>query len=262
MIKKIFLLLIFVMVLFFCNGCKKTEKPITDDLKTILNRGNIIVGVKTDSYPFGYTDKKGHYLGYDPTLARLIAKGLFGSERKVKFVPVTATNRMMQLYSGDIDMIIATMSVTPKRQELLDFSQSYYTAGQAILVRNDSKIKSIKDLNKKRAIIVFGSTSEMSLRAAVPHVQIIGYKTYTQAYNALKAGRADAIVSDDTILLGFALKDNSLKLLPKRYSKEPYAVAFRKGPESKNLVNAVNEIIKSETKSGHLKEVQKNLGIK
>lgn len=261
MLKKIFILLLLVITTI-CSGCKKREQPVADDLNTILNRGHIIVGVKTDSYPFGYIDKKGHYLGYDPALARLIAKGLFGNERKVKFVSVTPSNRMMKLYSGDIDMIIATMSVTPKRQELLDFSQSYYTAGQAILVRNGSKIKSIRDLNKQKAIIVFGSTSEMSLRAAVPHVQIVGYKTYGEAYKALKMGRADAIVSDDTILLNYALKDNTLKMLPKRYSKEPYAVAFRKGPESKNLVNAVNEIIKIETKNGNLKSIQKNLGIK
>ena len=261
MIKKIFLLLCLV-VMIFCCGCKKQEKPVADDLKTIMNRGYIIVGVKTDSYPFGYLDKHGKHLGYDPTLARLIAKGIFGSERKVKFVPVTATNRMMKLYSNDIDMIIATMSVTPKRLELLDFSQSYYTAGQAILVRKGSSIRNIKHLNKHKVIIVFGSTSEMSLRAAVPNVQIVGYKTYSQAYQALKAGKAEAIVSDDSILLNYALKDDTLELLPKRYSKEPYAVAVRKGPESKHLLSAINEVIRTETRNGNLKKIQKNYGIK
>lgn len=116
-------------------------------------------------------------------------------------------------------------------------------------------------MNGKRAIIVFGSTSERSLRSAVPNVGILGYKTYTDAYNALKKGRADAIVSDDTILLGLALKDNSVVLLPKRYSKEPYGVAFRKGAESKNLIKAVNNIIDIETRNGNLKKIQKTFGI-
>ena len=97
---------------------------------------------------------------------------------------------------------------------------------------------------------------------AVPGVGVIGYKTYIDAFNALKKGKADAIVSDDTILLGLALKDDSVELLPKRYSKEPYAVAFRKGPESKTLINAVNNIIKIETKNGNLKKIQESYGIK
>ncbi len=93
-------------------------------------------------------------------------------------------------------------------------------------------------------------------------MQIRGYKTYPDAFRALKEGKADAIVSDDTILLGLALKDKSVKLLPKRYTKEPYAVAFRKGPESKDLIRAVNQVIEIETKNGNLKKLQKNFGIK
>ena len=117
-------------------------------------------------------------------------------------------------------------------------------------------------MNGKRAIIVFGSTSERSLRAAVPNVGIRGYKTYTEAFTALKNGKADAIVSDDTILLGLALKDDSVELLPKRYSREPYAVAFRKGAESKDLINAVNNVIDLETRNGNLKKIQESFGIK
>ncbi len=261
MLKKILSLLFLVMIV--CCGCgKKSEEPQVNTLNEITKRDKIIVGVKTDTYPFGYYDEKGHFAGYDATLARLIARGILGSDKKVKFVPVTASDRMMKLYSGDIDMIIATMSVTPKRQEILDFSASYYTAGQAVLTRQNSKIKTLRDLNGKRAIIVFGSTSESSLRTAVPNVGIVGYRTYTEAYKALKAGKADAIVSDDTILIGLALKDKSVKLLPKRYTKELYAVAFRKGAESKDLIRAVNKVIEIETKNGNLKKIRKSFGIK
>jgi putative glutamine transport system substrate-binding protein len=260
MLKKIFSLLILITLV--CTGCaKKQDEPIANDLQTILKRDNLIVGVKTDTYPFGYIDEKGHFAGYDAALGRLIARGILGSDKKIKFVPVTASDRMMKLYSGDIDMIIATMSVTSKRQEILDFSTPYHFAGQALLVKKGSDIKALKDLSGKRAIIVFGSTSEKSLRTAVPNVGIIGYKTYTDAYKALKAGKGDAIVSDDTILIGLSLKDNSVELLPKRYTKEPYAVAFRKGAESKDLLRAVNNVIEIETHNGTLKEIEKTFGI-
>lgn len=259
MFKKIILLLVFIM-LISC-GCGKKEEALTNDLNAIINKDRIVVGVKTDAYPFGYYDEKGHISGYDAALARLIARGILGDDKKVKLVPVTSSDRMMKLYTRDVDMLVATMSVTPKRQEILDFSNSYYTAGQALLVRKGSDIKSLKDLSGRSAIIVFGSTSEKSLRMAVPNVGIRGYKTYTDAYRALKSGKADAIVADDTILIGFALKDNDVVLLPKRYSREPYAIAFRKGAESRDLIKAVNNVISIETRNGHLKQIQKSFGI-
>lgn len=256
------ILSLIILLMLVCTGCgQKQQVPVANDLNAIIKRDVIKVGVRTDTYPFGFLDKKGSHTGYDPALARLIAKGILGSEKKVKFVKVTAADRMMKLYSGDVDMIIATMSVTPKRREILDFSNSYYTAGQALLVKKGSKIRKLQDLNKKRAIIVFGSTGEASIRSAVPSIGLIGYKTYPEAVRALKSGKADAIVSDDTILLGIALNDSSLELLPKKYSREPYAVAFRKGPESDDVINAVNYVIENATRNGTLKQIQKTFGI-
>ena len=248
--------------MFVCCGCGKKGEKSVDNLDMIINRGEIIVGVKTDAYPFGFQNAKGEFLGYDVELAKLIARGLLGSESKIKFVPVSAYDRMIKLDSHEVDIIIATMSVTAQRQQILDFSIPYYTAGEALLVKKDSKIKGLRDLRNKRAIIVFGSTSERSIREAVQNVGIIGYKTYTDAYEALKQGKGDAIVADDAILYGFAYKDNNVVLLPKRYTKEPYAVAFRKGNESKQLIKAVDEIINTETRNGNLKRIQTKFGIK
>ena len=261
MYKKIILLLIFV-IFIFC-GCSKPEKePVENTLDNITKRGNVVIGIKTDAYPFGFKDKYGKYTGYDIDLANMIGETIFGKKGKVKFVPVTASDRMMKLFSEDVDMIVATMSVTPSRLQILDFSDPYYIAGQALLVRRGSKIKGIRDLNGKKAIIVFGTSSESSLRAAIPNVTIIGYKTYNEAVKGLKQGKADAIVSDDTILIGLSLKDSGLVLLPKRYSREPYAVAFRKGQESEDLVRLVNNVINESARNGTLKKLQKNYGIK
>ncbi len=260
MLKKI--LTVFLLVMFICCGCGKKKGTVESDLNKIVKKGVLTVGVRADAYPFGYKDEKGKYLGYDPAIARLIARGILGDEKKVKFVTVTASDRMMKLYSGDVDIVIATMSVTPKRRQILDFSDPYYIAGQALLVKKGSRVRSLQDLDKKRAIIVFGSTSENSLRKAMPTIGIVGYKTYEEAYRALKKGKAEAIVSDDTILLGMALKDPTVELLPKRYTREPYAVAFRKGKESKDLIRAVNFIIETENKNGNLKKIRENYSIK
>jgi len=261
MYKKIVLLLVFVMFIF-CGCAKPQKEPIASTLDTIMKRGNVIIGVKTDTYPFGFKDKNGKYAGYDVDLANMIGEAIFGKKGKVKLVSVTASDRMMKLFSEDVDMIVATMSVTQARLQIMDFSNPYYVAGQSVLVRKGSKIKGLRDLNGKKAIIVFGTSSESSLRAAVPQVSIVGYKTYSEAVKGLKQGKADAIVSDDTILIGLSLKDGSLVLLPKRYSREPYAVAFRKGRESEDLVRIVNNVIDDASRNGTLQKLQKNYGIK
>ena len=257
--KKIVLALLFLCLI--CCSCGK--KPvINDDLTTITQRDRLIVGIRNDAPPFGFKDKNGFTVGYDADLARLIAKGILGDEKKVEFVPVTASNRIMKLNSGEVDCLIATMSITTQRQQFLNFSTPYYMAGQAILVRSSSKATSLRDFTGKKLIIVFGSTSEKNLRSNVPEVTVIGYKTYNDAYNALKNGKADGIVADDTVLLGFSTNDKSVKLLPKRYSKEPYAVVFRKDDASINFTNKVNYIVENLQSTGRLNRLQETWKIK
>ena len=257
--KKIVLALLFLCLI--CCSCGK-KSVINDDLTTITQRERLIVGIRNDAPPFGFKDKNGFTVGYDADLARLIAKGILGDEKKVEFVPVTASNRIMKLNSGEVDCLIATMSITTQRQQFLNFSTPYYMAGQAILVRSSSKATSLRDFTGKKLIIVFGSTSEKNLRSNVPEVTVIGYKTYNDAYNALKNGKADGIVADDTVLLGFSTNDKSVKLLPKRYSKEPYAVVFRKDDASINFTNKVNYIVENLQSTGRLNRLQEKWKIK
>lgn len=257
--KKIVLALLFLCLI--CCGCGK-KAPAKDDLNAIIQRDKLIVGIRNDAPPFGFKDKDGFTIGYDADLAKLIAKAILGDEKKVEFVPVTASNRILKLNSGEVDCLIATMSITAQRQQILNFSSPYYMAGQAILVKNSSKASSLRDFSGKKLIIVFGSTSERNLRSNVPEVTIIGYKTYQEAYNALKAGKADGIVADDTILLGFSTNDKSVKILPKRYSKEPYAVVFRKDEASSNFNSKVDYIIENLQSSGKLNRLQEKWKIK
>jgi putative glutamine transport system substrate-binding protein len=148
------------------------------------------------------------------------------------------------------------MSITDQRLQILDFSSPYYIAGQAILTRKSSKCTYLKDFEGKKLIIVFGSTSENNLRTNVPEVEVLGFKNYSDAFNALKSGKAEGIVADDTILYNLARHDNSVKILPKRYSQEPYAVAFRKENESIRLMREVDYIIDQLQSTGKLNKMR------
>lgn len=257
--KRIILVLLF-MCLFF-SGCGK-KKAVSDDLSRIEQRGKIVVGVRGDASPFGFRDKNGVLSGYDIDLAKILAENIIGNSSAVEFVPVTAANRIMKLNSGEVDCLIATMSITNQRQQILDFSIPYYMAGQAIMVRSSSKASSLRDFEGNRLIIVYGSTSERNLRSNVPEVTVLGYKTYHDAYNALKSGKAEGIVADDTVLLNYALHDKSVKLLPKRYSKEPYAIAFRKGQQSARLISKTNYVLDNLQRTGKLNRLQEKWKIK
>lgn len=258
---KKFVLSILFLCLVLC-GCAKKQSKHFDTLDKITQRDKLIVGVRNDTAPFGVVDKNGNIVGYDIDLAHIIAKSILNDENKLELVPVTASNRIMKLNSGEVDMLIATMSITSQRQQILDFSTPYHVAGQAILVKNTNKATSLRDFVGKKLIIVFGSTSENNLRTNVPEVNVLGFKNYQDAFNALKLGKADGIVADDTILYNLALKDKSVRILPKRYSQEPYAVALRKENESARLLKSIDYTIENLQSSGKLNKMRAKWGIK
>lgn len=252
--KKIVLLLI--MICFILCGCKKQEEPVQDVLSIIKSRDKIIVGVRDDTAPFGFRDNKGNLTGFDVDLAKITAKYLLGSEEKVELVPVTAQNRIMKLNSGEVDILIATMSTTWQRWQLVDFSNPYFIAGQAIMVKKSNPAMGLRALKGKKLSVVYGSTGEENLRKNIPDVEVTGYKNYAEAFQALKAGKVEGIFADDTILYGLANHDNSVKILPARYSEEPYAIAARK-ENSKELIEKINYIIENLQNTKQLDKLEK-----
>lgn len=255
MIKKALLCLIMASV-FVLTGCAKKEDK-KDTLLEIKKRGELIVGVKYDSKPFGFVEN-GKLQGYDIDMAHLIAKRIFGNERLVRFVEVNAQNRISKLNSGEVDMLIATMSINPQRAEVIDFSLPYYYAGQALMIRKGTAIKSVGDLNGRRVIIVLGTTGEKNIRYLAPEVILQGYKTYQDGFDAFLNRKAEAMTTDDSILAGFVMDHPEFTILPQRYSQDAYGIAFRKGPENASLkaeVNAAIGELRRKGKLNHLKSI-------
>ena len=236
--------IIFLLMVCFYFFILKPEKYVENDLyEDILQRGVIKVGINIDSKPFGFTNENGDIVGYDADLAHYIAQYILNNRDCVEFIPVTPANRMLKASTGEIDIIIATMTITPQRREIIDFSIPYDTAGQAVLVNASSKVTSISDLGGLNVGVIWGTTAEKNLINLVPTANILGFKSYQEAYSALKTGKINAITSDDTILSRFAIEDKEVKLLPKRYSREPYGIGFRKGKGSQKLKQNIDNAI-------------------
>ena len=252
--------LLFIFVCFFLiiglTGCIKNESE-KNLLKTVRERGKLVIGVKYDSKPFGFIDKDQILKGFDIDLTREIAKRILGDENAVEFQQVTSSNRIFSLTSGTVDLVAATMTITPKRQRIIDFSRPYYIAGQAIMLPKKSSIKTLKDLSNKRVIIVLGSTSEINIRQLVPDVKILGFRTYTDAFYALKAGRGDALTTDDSIIYGFMSEDPNFKILKERLTKEPYGIGFKKGEGTQSFQDNVDSALEQIMQDGTMASLQR-----
>ena len=259
----IILILIFIclVVIHFLLAPPKDEFAYTDLYDEIQSRGKIKVGINTDSKPFGFINESGRIVGYDVDLAKYIAQYIVKSPERLEIIPVTPSNRLIKASTGEVDIVISTVTITPQRQEVVNFSIPYDIAGQAILVSSNSSISSMSDLAGQTVGVIFGTTAEKNMKSLVPTANLRGFRTYQNAYKALKAGKINAITSDDTILSRFAIDDSSVKLLPKRYSNEPYGIAFRKGESTAKLKENLDFAIKDLQQKNVIPRLRKTWGV-
>lgn len=212
---------------------------VAGTLEEVKQRGELVVGVKTDFPPFGYVDSSGKNLGFDVDLAHAFSQALFNDANKIKFVSVTSGNRIPYLQSRKIDIIMASMTITDKRAEVVEFSKPYFMSGSLILVPKDSSIKTIEDLAGKTVAVIQGSVQVSDVGELAPEADVTEFGTVSQAVQALKSGRADAYVHDDIVILTLAKEHQDLKPVGEVIRPRPYGIAVRKGDTA--FIGWVNE---------------------
>jgi putative glutamine transport system substrate-binding protein len=215
----------------------------------------IKIGVKYDAPPFGSLNPQTNQVtGFDVDLARAIAKHLLGSPDKVQLVQVKSDNRIPLVENGDIDAFVATATITPARMKTINFSNVYYRAGQSLLVKKGSPVKSYRELDGKGVCSVQGSTPEQTIRRLVPKANVITFETYPECLTALRGGRVDAVTTDNVILAGYAAQDpNALELVGGLFTFEPYGIGIKKGNDS--LTKAINDTLAELKKNGEYAKI-------
>ena len=186
------------------SGEASTSKSSID---TIKERGTIKIGVFSDKAPFGYVDSNGENQGYDVYIAKRFAKDLLGDESKVEFVLVDAASRVAYLESNKVDIIMANFTVTDDRKEKVDFANPYMKVSLGIVSPESAPIKSADELKGKKIIVAKGTTAETFMTENYPDVELVKYEQYSEIFQALKDGRGDGILSDNTEVIAWA-KDN------------------------------------------------------
>ena len=206
-------------------------------------------GVKSDARLFGLENiRTGKLEGFEIDLAKAMTKKILGPKGKCVFVPVTSGTRVPLLKNGNIDAIMATMTITPEREKQVDFTHSYFDAGQSLLVKKGSPIKNINDLNQPGKVVlgVSGSNSVKNVAKYAPKARVLQLSDYAQAMTALKSKQGDALTTDNGILYGMAAENPGYEVVGGNFTKEPYGIAVNKNQERfRNKLNwALKEVEK------------------
>ncbi|SFU94005.1 polar amino acid transport system substrate-binding protein [Methylobacterium sp. 174MFSha1.1] len=215
--------------------------------KAIQAAGVLRAGVRCDQPPYGYKDESGNFSGIETDMAVQIAAWAFGSADKIELTCVTAENRIPQLMGKKVDILIATLGVTPERARVIDFSTPYRWGGSDMLVAKDSPIKKLDDVAGKTVVMLKGSTQAKWFEDNMPKVETLRLNTASDALQALKQGRGDAYTHDAATLVVVAAKDPSLRLVGESFAVTDAAAGLRKNdPEWMAYVDAALARMKAE----------------
>ena len=199
-------------------------------LDEIKESGKLVIGVFSDKKPFGYVDENGEYQGYDVYLARRLAEDL-GVE--LELVSVDAPNRVEYLQSAKVDIILANFTVTAERAEVVDFALPYMKVALGVVSPDSALITDVSELRGKTLIVSKGTTAETYFTENEPEVNLLKFDTYTEAFNALLDGRGDALSTDNTEVLAWAIDNEGFTVgVESLGSLDTIAPAVQKGNEA------------------------------
>lgn len=198
----------------------------------MVARDGVVVGVKNDQPGLGMEDPAtGERTGFDVDIARWIAASLGFSEDQIEYKTIPSANREQAIVNGDIDYYVGTYSITDARKEQISFAGPYFITGQGLLVAADNDTITGKDsLTADMTVCsATGSTSIQRIKDETP-AKTKEYDTYSTCVEDLKNGQADAVTTDEAILIGYAAQDpDNLKVVGDVFSEERYGVGIPKG---------------------------------
>jgi polar amino acid transport system substrate-binding protein len=230
------------------DSCTASLRPFStradaqDAVRTIRNRGRLIVGLDIGSNLFSFRDPiTGEITGFDVDIAGEVARDIFGTPSQVEYRILSSADRIAALESNQVDIVVKTMSITCERKERVNFSTEYLSVDQRILAPRDSPITSESDLPGKRVCAVKGTTSMAALYALDKQPELVGVSSWTDCLVMLQQGQVDAISTDDAVLAGLARQDPTVEIVGEPLGVEPYGIGVKR--ENADLVRFVNAVL-------------------
>ena len=248
-----------LLLLLLGSPVRAQDVVLTGTLKTINDRGTILIGVREASVPFSFRDKAGQPVGLSVDLCHGIAEDAAAALNvdllepdapawqkglRIAYVPVAPDDRLTKLVTGAIDLECGSTTATAERARTVAFSPVFFLAGTKLLVRKDAAIASWRDLAGKSVAASAGTTNldvmkRLAARGA-PAFEVVTAPDLPAAYDMLVQNRVAAFASDDILLSGMIATRSdgqSFHVVGDYLSFEPYAIGLRRDdPDFAELV--------------------------
>ena len=215
----------------------------TAELSTV-EPGKLIMSTNAAFPPYEMTTDSGEFEGIDIETAQAIADKL-GLELQIDDMDFDAA--LLAVQQGKADMVMAGVTVTDERQNVMDFTDSYATGIQSIIVKEDSDIASVDDLAGKKIGTQRGTTGYLYCSDDFGDENVVAYDNGLTAVQMLNNGQVDCVVIDNAPAKEFIAANPGLKLLDTAYVEESYAIGVGKGnTELKDAINTALEELKAD----------------
>ena len=215
----------------------------TAELSTV-EPGKLIMSTNAAFPPYEMTTDSGEFEGIDIETAQAIADKL-GLELQIDDMDFDAA--LLAVQQGKADMVMAGVTVTDERQNVMDFTDSYATGIQSIIVKEDSDIASVDDLAGKKIGTQRGTTGYLYCSDDIGDENVVAYDNGLTAVQMLNNGQVDCVVIDNAPAKEFIAANPGLKLLDTAYVEESYAIGVGKGnTELKDAINTALEELKAD----------------
>ncbi|NLK93654.1 MAG: ABC transporter permease subunit [Clostridiales bacterium] len=245
--KSCILLLIFVFGSIFLGCSSKTNDNFDKTIK---------VGTNAEFPPFEYMNDSGEVDGFDVALMKAIGQEM---GYNIQFTNMEFKSLTASLKTGGLDAVIAGMTITDERKQTVDFSDSYYTATQSIIIPQNSNITSLEELNGKKIAVQEGTTGDIIVTPGddneiIKEATVKRFKKGSDAIIELQNGGVDAVVIDENPAKNFVNKNSdTLKLVQDTSTTEEYAIAVGKG--NSELLKDINTGLEKVKANGKFDEL-------
>jgi polar amino acid transport system substrate-binding protein len=214
----------------------------------IKSKGTINIGMLVDFPPYGTVDSSNQPDGYDADVAKLLAKDL---GVKVNIVPVTGPNRIPFLLTNKVDVLVASLAITPERAKQVQFSRPYSAATIVLYGAKKANIKGAPDLKGVRIGVARASTQDTAVTAIAPEgTEIRRFDDDASAMQALMSGQVDAIGCSTTVAAQIAKRAGDAFENKFVLRQQFMAVAMRQGQP--DLLKGMNDFVAKNTANGEL----------
>lgn len=223
-------------------GCGSTEKKETG-ADAIKKKGKLVVGTATGYYPFEMTDKNGQLVGFDIEVAKALGKEL-GVE--IEFQNYAFSGLIPALQAKKVDLVIAGMTITDKRKEVVDFSETYFKSGQAMLIsKKYPNVKTWEDLDKKGNVIAvsMGTTADQTASKMFKNAEVKKFEGSALAGLEVLNGKAVAVIHEvPWVAIYNKMNSDATYTVLEPFTTEELGIAVPKGNEQ--LLAEINKFVK------------------